>query len=106
MLIETNFIPRPYSAITIWPFIFIKPAYSNDHALLMHEITHYDEQRWITPWWWAKYIFSTRFRIAAEVRAYQVQIIMGFPLESAAAWLCTYDRKLTKETARALLLAK
>jgi hypothetical protein len=103
MIVRTTRVPSPFYSITIWPFIFILPEYAKDAALLAHEFVHYNEQRWITPWWWLKYALSKRFRIAAEVRAYKVQIDMGMRIGAAGYWLMKYDKNMTFKEAVALL---
>lgn len=105
MVIYTNWlIPSRFDAITIWPFILIRKSFEGDAALLAHEMVHYPEQAWITPWWWLKYAFSASFRLQAEVAAYRAQRAVGpMSLASAAHWLMRYDASLTLEAALALL---
>lgn len=100
VIYSSLFVPSGYAAITIWPFIFMT---KKDDQLLTHEMVHFKEQAWITPIWFARYIFSTKFRVAAEVRAHKVQMQHGLPLETAARWLVRYDKKMTIEEATRLL---
>jgi hypothetical protein len=106
MIVKTKLVPSPYWAITIWPFILVRPEHADDKPLLIHEMVHYQEQRALVVIWWLKYTFSKKFRIAAEVRAYKAQIAAGgLSLASAAAWLTTYDSSLTTDEALRLLKA-
>jgi len=68
-------IPGRYDGLTIFPFIFIRPASRNDVGLLIHEKVHYEEQRqsWVLPWF-LKYGLSKSWRLAAEARAYAAQL--------------------------------
>ena len=77
MIITTTLINKPFDALTAWPFIFIRPEYRDDQALIAHELVHYDSMAWVTPFWWLRYIFSKSFRWSQEVKAYRVQIAMG-----------------------------
>jgi hypothetical protein len=104
MIIKTNLVPQPYWAMTIWPFIFVRPEHADDKPIIVHEMVHFNEQSILVPIWWARYIFSTKFRVAAEVRAYKAQIAAGgLTVAEAAGWLTTYDKKLTIAAATALL---
>lgn len=104
MIITTNLIPAPYWAITIWPFIFVSPDRISDKGILVHESVHYNEQHLITPIWWLRYLLSTKFRVAAEVRAYTAQVASGeISTTDAATWLMTYDKSLTLEQAHRLI---
>lgn len=85
MIICTCLIPAGFSAMTVWPFIFMRPECRLDTALIEHELVHYREQRWITPWWIACYLLSRKFRLAAEVRAYRRQIALGGITHAQAA---------------------
>jgi hypothetical protein len=107
MIIKTTLlVPKPYWAITVWPFIFVRPEYAADKGLMVHENIHYQEQGILVPIWWIKYAFSKTFRVAAEVRAYKAQIAAGgVSLPIAASWLTTYDKSLTTEKALQLLKA-
>ena len=102
MIITTTLVREPYGAVTVWPFIFVLPSYRSDAALIAHEMVHYREQAWITPIWLLRYFLSRSFRMAAEVRAYKVQIALGgiTPL-GASQMLLTYDLDLTPEQALA-----
>jgi hypothetical protein len=104
MIIKSNLVPKPFYAFTAWPFIVVKPEHADNVALIAHEMVHYKEQAWITPIWWLRYALSKTFRIAAEVKAYKVQIIMGdMTPAQAAGWLMKYDSSLTIEAATELL---
>lgn len=104
MIIITRFIPAKFDAITIWPLILIRAESRNDAALIEHELVHYREQRWITPWWVARYLLSRSFRLDAEVRAYKRQIeVGGITCEGAARMLLQYRLRITIEHALAAL---
>lgn len=103
-IIASRLVPRGYDAITLWPLILIRPDCRPDAALIEHELVHYREQAWITPWWVARYLLSRRFRLAAEARAYRRQIeVGGITTEQAAGLLLTYKLGITLEQARAAL---
>lgn len=100
MLIQTNLILQPYDAVTVWPFIFIRPECKNDTALIAHEMVHYRSMAWLTPIWGAWYFLSKKFRWAQEVQAYRVQVALGgISVERAAEMLCTYRTGHTFEQA-------
>lgn len=105
MIIKTNLVPASFSATTCWPFIFVRPDKADDKALMAHEMVHYEEQAWITPYWLLRYWLSKSFRLAAEVRGYRAQIAAGVPLFNAAFWLTNtdYGFDLSIEQAQALL---
>lgn len=103
MIIYTNFVPTGFDSITLWPFILMRPQRKSDAGLLGHEMVHYREQAWITPIWWLRYALSKKFRVAAEVRAYQTQVDCGsFTVINAAVWLLKYDSSLSLENAVAM----
>ena len=106
MIITTTLIREPYDAFTAWPFIFIRPEYRNDKALIAHEQVHYRSMAWLTPFWWLIYAISKSFRWAQEVKAYRVQMALGgISIEDATYMLCTYRTGHTLDQARAALLA-
>ena len=91
MIVSTNLIPQGFSAVCLWPFIFVRPEHQADTALIEHELVHYREQAWITPVWVLLYLVSRKFRLAAEVRAYIRQIELGgVTREQAARALLSY----------------
>ena len=91
MIVSTNLIPQGFSAVCLWPFIFVRPEHQADTALIEHELVHYHEQAWITPAWVILYFVSRKFRLAAEVRAYTRQIELGgVTREQAACALLSY----------------
>lgn len=96
MIVGTHLIPKGFSAFSCWPFIFVKPQYRSDIALIEHELVHYREQAWITPLWAVLYLVSRKFRLAAEVRAYMRQIELGgVTQEQAAHALLSYRLGIT-----------
>lgn len=100
MIVLTNLVPKGFSAISLWPFIFVQPEFRSDNALIEHELVHYKEQAWITPIWVILYLVSRKFRLAAEVRAYTRQIELGgVTLEQAAHALLSYRLGITYEKA-------
>lgn len=92
MIVSTRFIPRGFDALTVWPFIFVRPAQRGNAALIEHELVHYREQRWITPWWVLRYLLSRKFRLVGEVRAYRRQIALGGITQDQAAQMLTHYR--------------
>ena len=102
MIIKSNIVTAPYWAFTAWPFIVVLPKYADEPGIIAHEMVHYKEQAWITPIWWLRYALFKKFRIAAEVRAYSVQVAMGVMTHTEAAqWLMRYDSTLTFASALA-----
>ena len=99
-IITSTFVPTGFDGITVWPFIFMR---YEDKVLTNHETVHYNEQAWITPIWWARYLLSKTFRVAAEVRAYKQSIAAGMTVENAAQWLMKYDSSLTLDECVKLL---
>lgn len=106
VIVATSCIPPGFDAITLWPFILVRPACRDDEALIAHELVHYREQAWIAPIWWLRYLLSKEFRLGAEVRAYRRQIAVGgITVERAAQLLLTYRLDITVERAIAELRA-
>lgn len=101
-IIATNLIPM--DGLTIWPFVFARPAMRSNRGLIEHELVHYREQRWWTPVWWARYLLSPAFRQAAEVRAYRRQIEVGGIGAAVAAHYLSTRYRLDLSYARALAL--
>ena len=100
MIISTNLIPKGFSAVSLWPFIFVRPEHRSDTALIEHELVHYKEQAWITPVWVLLYLVFRKFRLAAEVRAYTRQIELGgVTREQAAHALLSYRLGITLDKA-------
>ena len=96
MIVCTKFIPNGFAAFSFWPFIFVRPEYRADTALIEHELVHYREQAWITPIWVVLYLVSRKFRLASEVRAYTRQIELGgVTREQAAHALLSYRLGIT-----------
>ena len=89
MIIRTNFVPHGFDALTLWPFILVRPQQAENFPLIAHEMVHYREQAWITPFWIARYLLSKKFRFDAEVRAYRIQISLGGITVMQAAELLT-----------------
>lgn len=96
IIVSTNLIPTGFSACTLWPFIFVRPQYRSDTALMEHEMVHYREQAWVLPIWLVLYLVSRKFRLGAEVRAFARQIELGgVTREQAAQALLSYRLGLT-----------
>ena len=92
MIVTTILINAPFDALTAWPFIFVRPEYKDDQALIAHEMVHYRDMAWITPFWWLRYALSKSFRWAQELEAYRVQIALGgITAPQAAELLVQYD---------------
>lgn len=100
MIVFTNWVPKGFSAIALWPFILVRPEHRGDATLIEHELVHYREQAWITPLWVLLYLASRKFRLAAEVRAYTRQIELGgVTREQAAHSLLSYRLGISYEKA-------
>ena len=100
MVVSTNLVPKGFSACALWPFIFIRAEYREDHSLIEHELVHYREQAWIMPAWVLAYFIFRRFRFGGEVRAYARQIeLCGVTREEAAQALLSYRLGITFEDA-------
>lgn len=96
MIVATNLIPKGFSALSLWPFILVRPEQRSNIALIQHEMVHYREQAWITPIWVLLYLISRKFRLQAELRAYTRQIEMGgVTREQAAHALLGYRLGIT-----------
>lgn len=105
MLVKTDLIPKGFDAFTFWPFIFIRPKCINDQGLIKHEMVHYKEQGVLSIPWLIRYFLSKKFRLAAEVRAYRVQIACeGITLVAAAKLLTTYRLGISFEEAKSYLM--
>lgn len=92
MIVQVPRVFKKFDALTVYPFIFIRPSQRHNIGLLAHEMVHYNEQKaaWVVPWL-VKYLFSKEFRIAAEERAYAVQLEMGaLSKEDVAYYLSLY----------------
>ena len=107
MLLKTNFIFKGYEAVTVWPFILVRPGSAGDKALIEHELVHYREQaRVLTIPWLLRYWLSKSFRLNAEVRGYKRQIELGgITVSRAALLLETYGTGHTYNELIALLEA-
>ncbi|NQW94046.1 MAG: hypothetical protein HQ446_08440 [Polaromonas sp.] len=104
MIIQTRLIPKGFAAMTLWPFILVRPEQRYNMPLIEHELVHYREQAWITPVWVLRYLLSRKFRLAAEVRAYRRQIELGgITHEQAAQMLTRYRLGITYQQAREAL---
>ena len=104
MIVCTNLVFKGFSGFSLWPFIFVRPEHRSDIALIEHELVHYREQAWIMPVWVMLYLVSRKFRLAAEVRAYNRQIELGgVTREQAAHTLLSYRLGITLEKAMRVL---
>jgi hypothetical protein len=101
MIVKTKLIPRPYSGITLWPFIFVTPWV--DATVIPHEMVHYRRQAWWSPVWWLLYLLVPSFRLKEEVLAYKVSVQNGMDVECAADWLLTYRTGISRQEAMQLL---
>jgi hypothetical protein len=98
MIVFTNSIPRGFSAFCLWPFIFVRPEFRSDTALIEYELVHYREQAWITLVWVLLYLVSRKFRLAAEVLAYTRQIELGGVTRGQAAHALLSSRPVRVST--------
>lgn len=110
MIVIRTSLPRTFFrvwSVSIWPFIFIAPDRATDTALIAHEKVHGAEQlRQLVVIWWLRYLLSSSFRLAAELRAYKVQISLGgCTVEQAAFWIANiYRLDITADKVKELLL--
>lgn len=104
MIIKTKLVPKPYSGITVWPFIFVTPW--ADATVIPHEMVHYKRQAWWSPIWWMLYLLVPWFRLEEEMLAYKESIQCGMSVENAATWLMSYHANISKENAIDLLSKK
>ena len=44
MILKTNFVPPGFAAITLWPFILVRPQYADNPRLIQHERIHLAQQ--------------------------------------------------------------
>lgn len=104
MIVKTNNIPKGYDALTVYPYIFIRPEWADNEALIAHEMVHYDEQSKGKLKWWFKYTTSKEFRLDAEVRAYKRQLeFEPHNINIFAKLLMTYGVDISYEKAITLL---
>ena len=68
-----RFIPERFAGYTIGPVILIRPDKRGDVGLLRHEQTHQRQWVWTLGLHPLLYRFSRRYRLRAEVEAYQRQ---------------------------------
>ena len=92
--------------MTIWPIIFLPRSRKGNNPELVHELTHFKSQAWITPLWIIWYLLNKEFRFKMEVRAFQEQLnvtteyredarmYMATCLEKQYHNLCTYQKAL------------
>jgi len=94
MIFYTDFIPKKFAAITIGPFIFIRPAYKNDVGLHEHERIHV-KQFWRTLMMFPIiYLLNAKMRYKWELEAYRVQLAhSNTPVESAKRFACFLSKK-------------
>lgn len=84
--------------------ILIRPEHSEDSRLIAHESTHQNQMRKSNAFvFWIKYLCSRKFRLAAEVEAYKVQILHGAPIITCASHLTRYGLGITQAQAMELL---
>lgn len=69
-----RFVPDNAAGCARGPLIFIRPKYRNDRGLLAHEQTHV--QQWLRTGGLHSflYLFSKKYKLAAEVEAYKEQL--------------------------------
>lgn len=91
MIVTTSLINKPFDAVTVWPFIFMRPECKDDKALIAHEMVHYCSMAWLTPFWWLRYARSKSFRWGQEVKGYRAQMALGgITAQQAAEMLMQY----------------
>lgn len=98
-------IPKRFAAYTRGPVIFIRPEYKHDTGLLQHELVHV-RQWYRNPAFGLFYRFSKKFRLKAEIEAYQEQLKYYQDDHSYlfAEFIANkYDLDITPEQAKSLL---
>lgn len=81
MIIKTNrFIPESSQAITIYPFVLIRPTATDD--VVIHELVHIEQFKHEPIVFWFKYLCSKNWRLKYECEAYAKQ----------AKWLETHKQ--------------
>jgi hypothetical protein len=111
------FYGKPDGVALTANWILIHPTRKGDAALIAHEQEHAEQIAEAGGWlfFWPRYIFSARFRLAAETAAYRVQLehqVKAHGEQWREEYLVRYSRRLaqsyrlgiTPEQARALLL--
>lgn len=107
MIITTNLIPKPLEALTVWPFIFVRPGKESDESLIARQMAHYKDQAWKTPYWLLRYFFSKQFRFNVELNAYKAQVAAGgITVGRAAYHLTKYGLGISYTQAATLLRKK
>jgi hypothetical protein len=88
VIIYTNFlIPTGFAAITLWPFILIRPEYKGNEGLKAHEEVHW-QQAWTSLFlFYPLYLFSKSYRLKVEVAAYREQLTYGGDPKLLASFL-------------------
>ena len=87
--------------------ILIRPEHQDDTRLIAHELVHQSQMCKSNAFvFWVKYLLSRKFRLAAEVEAYKVQILHGAPIITCASHLTRYGLGITQAEAMALLTNK
>ena len=102
MIIKTSLVPSGFDAVTVFPFIFIRPEKATNTALIAHELVHYQEQKsaWVIPWL-LRYALSRKFRFCAEIRGYRAQIASGgITVDEAIRMLGQYGFELSDDQYR------
>lgn len=105
MIIYTNhLIPQGFAAITLWPFILIRPEFRGDEGLKAHEEVHW-QQVWTTlGLFYPLYLLSKAYRLKVEVTAYREQLTYGGDPVVFADYLSTrYRLGITKDEALSML---
>lgn len=102
MIFYTNwFVPKGFAAITLGPFIFIRPTRKGDVGLVEHEKVHVKQFWKSCGLFWVFYLLSKKARFKYEVEAYKVQAVYNpEKIEMYADALATkYKIGVTKEEA-------
>jgi hypothetical protein len=104
VIVATEFIPAGFDGITVWPFVFVRPARRADQPFIEHELVHYREMAWWSPVWWLLYLLVPAFRQATEVRAYRRQIALGGIAPATVAFYLSDRYRLDLSYASAMRL--
>lgn len=105
VIYTSNLVPSSHAAITLGPFILIKPEYRGDLGLLEHEKVHVKQFYKYFPVFPLMYLVSKKFRLKVELEAYKKQLEYSpNSKDRFAEFLATkYSLDISKEHAYDLL---
>lgn len=105
IVIYTDRVPRGSAGVANAFVVRIRPDYRDDRGLLVHELEH------VRQWWVMPvisdllYLFSRRYRLWAEVRAYRKQVDV-YPPEHREHYVNAAARLLVRKYRLKICLKK